>query len=197
VKSRFRTLLLVVGVLVLISVVFHDRILGALGAYLVQADPPRKADVALVLGGDGWGHRILAAAQLEREGYVPKVIVSGSDGAYGKFECDLAIPFAVNHGYPEAYFVHLEHHARSTVAEAQTALAEIRRLGYKRVAVVTSNYHTRRAGAIFRRLAPDLTILMVAAPDENFTADGWWHNREGRKTFLVESEKTVANWFGI
>jgi uncharacterized SAM-binding protein YcdF (DUF218 family) len=91
----------------------------------------------------------------------------------------------------------LEHSARSTRAEAQVALPEIRRLGYKRVVVVTSNFHTRRAGAIFRRLAPDLTILMMAAPDEFFTADGWWRNREGQKTFLTESEKTVANWFGI
>jgi uncharacterized SAM-binding protein YcdF (DUF218 family) len=181
----------------LIACVFHTRILSAMGAYLIHADPPQKADVALVLAGDSWGLRILTAAQLERDGYVPKVIVSGPDGSYGNHECDLAIPFAVKHGYPESYFVHLEHSARSTMAEAQNVLPEIRRLGYKRVAVVTSNYHTRRAGAIFRRLAPDLTILMVAAPDEYFTADGWWRSRESQKTFLTESEKTVANWFGI
>ena len=80
-KSRFRTLLLVVGVLLLLSAIFYARILAALGAYLVQTDPLQKADVALVLAGDGWGHRILTAAQLERDGYVPKVIVSGTDGA--------------------------------------------------------------------------------------------------------------------
>jgi uncharacterized SAM-binding protein YcdF (DUF218 family) len=178
-------------------VVLRAQILGALGAYLVQAGPAQKADAALVLAGDGWGNRMLTASQLARDGFVPRVLVSGPNGAYGLHECDLAIPFAVKRGYPESYFVHMEHSARSTVAEAQAVLPVIRQMGIKRLIVVTSNFHTRRAGAIFRKAAPDLTILIVAAPDENFTADGWWHNREGQKTFLVEWEKTFANWAGL
>jgi uncharacterized SAM-binding protein YcdF (DUF218 family) len=179
------------------ATLLHTQILSALGGYLVQAGPPEKADAALVLAGDGWGHRILTAAQLVRDGFVPKVLVSGPDGLYGVNECDLAIPFAVKHGYPESYFVHLENSARSTKAEAQAVLPVIRRMGFKRVIVVSSNYHTHRAGAIFRTLAPDLTILLVAAPDENFTVNGWWHSREGQKAFLVEWQKTVANWMGL
>jgi uncharacterized SAM-binding protein YcdF (DUF218 family) len=197
VKFRLRAALLVLGGLLLVAVVFHARILGAMGAYLVHADSPQKADVALVLAGDNSGHRILTGAQLARDGYVPKVIVSGPYGVYGQYECDLAIPFAVKKGFPEAYFLHWEHKARSTLAEAQAVLPEVRRMGYKRVLLVTSDFHTRRAGKIFRSLAPDLTILVVAAPDEYFTPDGWWHNREGQKTFLTEWEKTVANGFGI
>ena len=189
-------MLLLAG-LVLIAVALHAQILGALGAYLVQAGPPQKADAALVLAGDGWGYRVLTAAQLARDGFVPKVLVSGPDGTYGLHECDLAIPFAVKQGYPESYFVHMENSARSTVAEAQAVLPVIRRMGIQRLIVVTSNYHTRRAGAIYRKLAPDVAILVVAALDENFTANGWWHSREGQKTFVVEWEKTVANWLGL
>jgi uncharacterized SAM-binding protein YcdF (DUF218 family) len=185
------------AVLLAIAGIFHTQILSALGGYLVHVDPPQPADAALVLAGDGWGHRILTAAQLVRDGYVPKVLVSGPDGAYGNHECDLAIPFAVRHGYPESYFEHLEHNGRSTLEEAHAVLIEVRREGLKRILVVTSNYHTRRAGRIFRSLAPDLTILVVGAPDEYFTPDGWWHNREGQKIFLTEWEKTVANWVGI
>ena len=192
-----RSGLLLLAALVVIAAIFHTQILSALGGYLVQAEPPQKADAALVLAGDSWGNRILTGAQLVRDGYVPKVLVSGPDGAYGNYESDLAIPFAVKHGYPESYFVHLEHHGRSTVAEAQAVLVAIRRMGVKRLIVVTSNFHTRRAGRIFRAQAPDLTILMVAAPDQYFTPDGWWHNREGQKTFLEEWEKTVANWLGM
>jgi uncharacterized SAM-binding protein YcdF (DUF218 family) len=188
---------LLLAALVLIAGIIHTQILSALGGYLVQAVPPHPADAALVLAGDGWGHRILTAAQLVRDGYVPKVLVSGPDGSYGNHECDLAIPFAVRHGNPELYFVHVEHEGRSTLEEAHAVLIEVRREGLKRILVVTSNYHTRRAGRIFRSLAPDLTILMVAAPDEYFTPDGWWHNREGQKIFLTEWEKTVANWVGI
>lgn len=195
-KPKLRTAL-ATGVIVLAGIVWHARILTAVGALLVYADPPQKADVAIVLAGDGWGHRILTAAQLERDGLIPKVIVSGTDGAYGNYECDLAIPFAVRHGYPESYFMHMEHHARSTLEEAQAVVPELRRLGYKRVIVVTSDFHTRRSRRIFQKLAPDLTILMRAAPDEFFTIDGWWRNREAQKTLLTEYEKTVANWLGI
>ena len=196
-SRRLRTGALLLAALVLIAVILHARILSGLGAYLVQAGPPQKADAALVLAGDGWGNRILTAAQLTRDGFVPKVLVSGPDGAYGLHECDLAIPFAVKHGYPASYFVHMENSARSTVAEAQAILPVIRQMGLGRIIVVTSNFHTRRAGAIYRKLAPDLTILVVAAPDVSFTPNGWWHHREGQKTFVVEWEKTVANWIGL
>jgi uncharacterized SAM-binding protein YcdF (DUF218 family) len=62
---------------------------------------------------------------------------------------------------------------------------------------VTSNYHTRRAGRIFRSKAPDLEIHMIAAPDRDFTPDGWWKTRQGQKVFLDEWIKTVATWFGL
>jgi uncharacterized SAM-binding protein YcdF (DUF218 family) len=180
-----------------ILVVFHSQILGALGGYLVHQDPPQKADAVLVLAGDGWGDRILTAAQLVRDGYAPKVLVSGPDGAYGLHESDLAIPFAVKHGYPQSYFVAAVHTGRSTRAEAVELMPEIRREGIRRMLLVTSNFHTRRAGRIFREVAPDLTILVVGAPDRNYTPDGWWHNREGQKTFVTEWEKTIASWLGI
>jgi hypothetical protein len=40
-------------------------------------------------------------------------------------------------------------------------------------------------------------MRVVAAPDDYFSADGWWRNREGRKVFLVEWLKTVANLLGM
>ena len=63
--------------------------------------------------------------------------------------------------------------------------------------LVTNLYHTRRAAGLFRAIAPDLTFIVVAAPDRYFTSAGWWHDREARKTFLVEWLKTVAGWFKI
>lgn len=195
-KARARRWPFVLALVVIVAI-FHSQILAALGGYLVHEDPPQKADAALVLAGDGWGDRILTAAQLVRDGYTPKVLVSGPDGVYGLRESDLAIPFAVKHGYPESYFVPINHSGRSTRAEAVALMPEIRRQGIRRLVVVTSNFHTRRAGRIFRGLAPDLTILVVGAPDRNYTPGGWWHNREGQKIFVTEWEKTIANWFGI
>ena len=68
---------------------------------LVRSDPPAQADLAVVLGGDGGGFRILTAGQLVRDGFVPAALISGPTGNFGVAECDLAIPFAAARGYPE------------------------------------------------------------------------------------------------
>jgi uncharacterized SAM-binding protein YcdF (DUF218 family) len=193
VKLIRRTALVLAAAFILIFFLFAPA-MAALGGYLVKAGPPQKADIIVVLAGDGFGHRILTAAELAREGYAPKVLVSGPDGSYGEHECDLAIPFAVKAGYPESMFVHFEHRARSTTEEIQLMVPKLRAMGVKRVLLVTSDYHTRRSGKIFHRIAPDIEVFVVAAPDEYFKADRWWKDREGRKSFLYEWMKTVAEY---
>jgi uncharacterized SAM-binding protein YcdF (DUF218 family) len=171
--------------------------MAALGGYLVRSESPGSADMIVVLAGDFSGNRILKAGDLVKQGYAPKALVSGTSGEYGLHETDLAIPFAVRHGYPESYFVAFPNDARSTREEASDVLADLDQRHAHRIDIVTSDYHTRRAGNIYRALAPGLEIHMVAAPDLNFSPDGWWKNREGRKTFLLEWMKTVSSWFGM
>jgi uncharacterized SAM-binding protein YcdF (DUF218 family) len=197
VKRFFGILALLLAAAIVLGFLFRNALLTGLGSYLVNVDPPGKADIALVLAGDYEGNRILKAAQLARQGYVPKILVSGPSGMYGYHECDLAIPFAVKAGYPESYFAHLENDARSTQAEARDAIVRLRQLGVHKVLLVTSDYHTRRAGKIYRTGAPELQFIVVAAPDKSFTANGWWHNRQGEKIAFNEWLKTLTEPFGI
>ena len=192
-----KTILLCLAASLAAAIALHQVLLAGLGACLVHADPPRKADLVLVLGGDPNGSRILKASELVKLGFAPRIVVSGPSGFYDNYECDLEIPFAERRGFPESYVVHFEHHAHSTFEEARVTTPEIRRLGAKSVLLVTSDYHTRRAGRIFRRVAPDLNFIVIAAPDEFFSPAGWWKNREGRKTCFIEWLKTVSQWFGI
>jgi uncharacterized SAM-binding protein YcdF (DUF218 family) len=196
VNSRFRWVLFP-AVLILLAVATHPYWLSALGGYLIHDEAARPADIIVVLAGDYFGNRILTAADLVRHGLAPKALVSGPGELFGQYESDLAIAFAVRHGFPESYFVSFPNDAKSTAAEADVVIPELRRLNAHRVEIVTSNFHTRRAGNIYRSRARDLEFHLTSAPDPYFSAGGWWKNREGRKTFLVEWEKTVANWFGI
>jgi uncharacterized SAM-binding protein YcdF (DUF218 family) len=175
----------------------HSWWLTAFGRLLVRDEPPARADIAVVLAGDYYGNRIVRAAELVKQGYVPKVLVSGPNMLYGSYECDLEIPFAVRHGYPESWFIRAPNEARSTREEAAAILPDLRRRGVHRYLLVTSNYHTARAARIYRAASPDLDMRVVAAPDESFRPDGWWHNREGQKTFFFEWSKTVANLLGM
>jgi len=197
VKSAFRTVALALLAVLVLALVFHNAILAGLDSFLVKAEAPEKADIALVLAGDGEGNRILAAAQLARRGFISRVLVSGPSGIYGYHECDLAIPFAVKAGYPESYFLHFENDARSTKEEARDTVARLRQLGVHKVLLVTSDYHTRRAGKIYHAEAPDLQFVVVAAPDTSFTPDGWWHSRQGEKIAFNEWVKTLTEPFGI
>lgn len=163
----------------------------------MRAEAPVPADIVVVLAGDFSGNRVLLGGDLVRRGLASKALVSGPSGAYGFNESDLAIQFAVHHGYPESYFINLPNHSRSTKSEADDVLGELKKRNARRIDIVTSNFHTRRAGNIYRAKAPDLEIHMVAAPDLYFTPDGWWKDRDARKTFLIEWMKTVATWLGM
>lgn len=153
-KRALRITGLALASAVLLAALFHTQALKALGAYLERDSPPAQADVAFVLGGDAYGRRILTGANLVRQGYVPQAVISGPAGYYGSYECDLAIPFAVKAGYPASYFLRFPNDAHSTREEAAEAAVEFHKLGVRRVLLVTSNYHTRRAGTLFERLRP-------------------------------------------
>ncbi len=174
--------------------------LRPIGAALIHDDPPAKADLAIVLAGDPWGHRILKAAELARQGFVPVVLVSGPD-VYGVHESDLAIAFAVRQGYSPGLFAGVPNSALSTREEARVMLQEAQRRNARSFLLVTSDYHTARAGRIYRAAerqmggGPDFRV--VAAPDEHFGAGIWWTSREGWKIAFTEWCKTIATAAGM
>jgi uncharacterized SAM-binding protein YcdF (DUF218 family) len=198
-RPRFFLLFLVV--LLVVSFLARSWWLPAVGYALIHDDGPGKADIAVVLAGDSRGHRIIRAAELVRDGYVPIVLVSGPQGSYGFHESDLAIRYIENRGFPAEWFVALPHEALSTREEAAIILPELRRRNVKRFLLVTSNYHSARARRIFlaaeRANGGGPEIRVVAAPDHFFAPDSWWHTRESQKIVFFEWSKTVATAFGM
>jgi uncharacterized SAM-binding protein YcdF (DUF218 family) len=175
--------------------------LRAVGGALVHDDGPAKADIAVVLGGDYWGNRILTAAGLVRAGYVRAVLVSGPPGFYGVNECDAAIRFAIGKGYPAQWFIPAPHSALNTRDESRALLEDLRRRNVHSFLLVTSDYHTARSRRLFlaaeRAMGGGPAMRVVAAPDQFFTAGAWWRNREGCKTAFMEWFKTITGVAGI
>jgi hypothetical protein len=132
---------------------------------------------------------------------VQAVLVSGPPGFYDFHECDIAIPFAVRHGYPEQWFIHFPNPALSTREEAAAILPELQRRGIHSYLLVTSDYHTARAARIFASAERDArsgrVFRAVAAPDEFFRAGSWWRIRQSQKIFFDEWCKTFANVIGL
>jgi uncharacterized SAM-binding protein YcdF (DUF218 family) len=185
------------GVLLAAAVLLHAQWLPLVASFLVKTDPVEAADAIFVLGGDHFGDRITHAALLARQGFAPKVYVSGPAGVFDRFESELAIEFAEKHGFKNVSFVPLPNHCTSTRDEAEQYMPEFRRLGFKKVLVVTSNFHTRRAGKILRAVASEPTIVMVAAPTREFHPEDWWRRRQDQKNLFLEWTKTLAAWIGL
>ena len=193
-RALLRVLIIFVALILAIAVL-REPLLRAAGNALVESDSPKKADLAVVLAGDGWGNRVRMGGQMVRDGYVPVALVSGPPGAYGFHECDLAIPFAVREGFPESYFKHEESEVTSTAEEAAYFKAHIAEA--HSILLITSNYHTRRAAKLFRQAMPGVEVTVIASRDHDFDPTNWWQNRQARKVFLYEWMKTVATVFGL
>jgi uncharacterized SAM-binding protein YcdF (DUF218 family) len=176
----------------------HGFVLSGLGDALVRSEQPASADAIVVLAGDSRGYRITKACELLQAGHAPVALISGPMDIYGKNEADLAIGYAVARGCPAQKLEAVVIDALSTDEEADEFAPVLQRRGVHSLLLVTSNYHTARAGRIFAgRLGSGVQVKVVAAPDKYFTPDGWWKNREGRKTAFFEFTKTVAGWAGL
>ena len=188
--------LLLLAVSVLCVWLFRVQLLTGAAEALIENDGAHKAEAAVVLGGDGFGTRIIKAAQLAQAGYVPYVLVSGP--VYlNRHECDYTIQYAKDEGYPASLFRPLPTEADSTRSEAAYAGRYLRSHAIHHILLITSNYHTRRAAYLMRRQNPDLRVEVVSAPDPYFSPATWWQTRTGQKTFALEWAKVITSRLGM
>jgi uncharacterized SAM-binding protein YcdF (DUF218 family) len=165
--------------------------------FLIDQQPPRKADAILVLAGDWTGARVLKAVELLGEGYAPVAYLSGPTDLYGRNEGELGLEYAVSKGAQAARFRIIHEPSSSTREEARVLWPHLQQQGIRHFLVVTSDFHTRRAARSYRRVVRDAEFTMVASPGPNFDPKSWWKHREGRKVVFYEWTKTVADWLGL
>ena len=163
----------------------------------VVDEPLEHADALVVLSDDNfYADRASHAAQLFREGVAPTVVASGrrlrpNAGISELMEHDL-----VERGVPKEKILRLSHDADSTREEAASLAKLAEERHWKGIVVVTSNYHTRRARYIFKRVFPaGITVRVASARDGSFDPERWWEKRESIKLFGRElAGMVVAMW---
>jgi uncharacterized SAM-binding protein YcdF (DUF218 family) len=176
----------------LFAIVRWQATLAYFGSFLVYSEAPQPADLILVLAGDFYGPRVTKAAELAKQGYAPKVLISGTP-YQGRPEGELAIAFLSKQGYRSDWFESFGHHARSTIEEALVLRPELKRRGVKRVILVTSGFHSRRAALVLWLICSGIHFISVPATDSFYQADQWWKNRGSRKLFFSEWSKIVGS----
>ena len=193
---RFIFLVAFVAGLLLLYLV-RQPLLRLVGWFWVVDEPAERADAILVLGDDNYtADRAAHAAELYREGLAPRVVASGR---LLRPSAGLAEIIARNleaHGVPSWSVVPFSSRAANTREEAEALRDLVVHRGWKKVLVVTSNYHTRRVRFIYGRVFPvGVTVRVSAAEDSEFDPARWWETRLGLKLFFNELlGYVVARW---
>jgi DUF218 domain len=167
------------------------------GQFWVVDDPAAPSDALIVLGDDNYAaDRAFHAAELYRGGVAPVVVACGR-----MLRQNVSIAEVMEHdlesfGVPATSIMKLTHRAENTREEAVEAAQLIKTRGWKRVLVVTSNYHARRTRFIYGRILPSTVNLRVSgARDSEFDPSRWWQTRQGQKLFMTElAGYVVARW---
>lgn len=167
------------------------------GNFWVVDDGPAASDAIVILGDDNYeGDRANRAAEVLKQGWAPRIIASGRYLRPYASIAQLEQRDLLERGVPATAIVLLQHRAGNTRDEGEAIGQFISARGWKRILVVTSNYHTRRARYILARVLPAGTVLRVlSAPDVDYDPNAWWRTREGTKKFFHESVgMIVAMW---
>jgi uncharacterized SAM-binding protein YcdF (DUF218 family) len=162
------------------------------GSQLV-INKPEKSDAIVVLAGSTPDERYWRGMELLRAGYGNHLFLDAVSGVnYGHSLIDLAREFVARTAGPDAARVSVcPVNGDSTKDEAPQVAYCLSRLQPQphSVILVSDDYHTRRALAIFRKLAPQYSYSAAASNNPFAYGSPWWRHREWAKTYLTETEK--------
>jgi len=180
---------------------------GFLGHQLVRDDHPVAADAAVVLGGDVH-KRAPHALRLYQHGVVPVILAVGGTSDQGPLaEAQKTAKIMRAGGVPESALIIVGHDEPSTVDEARAIARVAAQQHWTTLIVVTSPYHTWRAGKLVEAAVDDraegdavdgnVKIMLSPSPDDPFDPDHWWQDPRQRRQVRNEYGKALLWWLGI
>jgi uncharacterized SAM-binding protein YcdF (DUF218 family) len=199
-RQRFRLFLWII--LAALLAIFAPLVWG--GRILISEDPlPQHAGGAVVLQGSFLGERarLAGAVVLLQQGIAERVLLSVPRESYWGQPISPMVESYIARNYGEEVanridFCESGADVDSTSDEAATLAECIRERGWRSVVLVTSDYHTRRAGIIWRKTIRrrhlDVQLSVHGVIDPEFRSAGWWHDRRSAKTWFLEFTKLCS-----
>lgn len=182
--------------------VFRTPLLTKAGRWLNVSSPITKpVDDVVVLGGNP-GTRPFVAAAMVRSGYarqilIPQVVDSGDviDGIIPP-EHEIVRQVLLRSGVSGDAIAILPVVADSTDREARCVASYLAAHPQRTVAIVTSDFHTRRTRLLFMRACRNdaSRLVVIGAPTDYFTAADWWRVEAGFIVYTNEFLKLAKVW---
>jgi uncharacterized SAM-binding protein YcdF (DUF218 family) len=158
----------------------------------------------MVLGGGATTRPFVAAAIMHagfaRRALVPRV--ADSDEVRNGIipaEHDLIRKALLSSGIDREAIIVLEGNIDSTEREAAVLAQFLEEHPGARVAVVTSDFHTRRARLLFSRACQTRakSLFVVGAPTDDYAASNWWQFANGFEAYVSEYLKLARTYASI
>ena len=173
---------LVTGLLA--AAVFHaGRFLAA------PASAPTKADVLVVLGGDG-GDRVLTAVLDYARGFGTYVLVTGLEGGPPQVRpayLHWRIQFLLDAGVPRDRIL-FDVESSNSWEEAVNTRRLMEAKGWRRVLVISDPTHMRRLSWAWNKAfaGSGLEYSLVATTPASWKADEWWRDERNGAAVIME-----------
>jgi uncharacterized SAM-binding protein YcdF (DUF218 family) len=181
--TKFKIVLIAAGFFIVIIFAV------ACGQFLV-VNEPRQSDVIVVLAGET-DRRLIRGLEILDQGYASRLFldVPAREKIYGREVADLAQKYVES--LPEASRITIcPIYALSTRSETQDVSRCLQGTGARKILLVTSDFHTRRALSIFTHVSPADYSVAAASDPREFGAR-WWKHRQWAKTNLTEWAKLM------
>src|SRR5215468_2606595 len=189
--------LLFLALLCLAVYLARHPLLRFAGEELIVEDTLEKSDAIILLSDDNfYADRATRAAELYRQNLAPIVVASGVRLRPYAGIAELMTHDLIERGVPKDRIIPFPQDADNTREEAEALKTLVAQKGWKSLIVVTSNFHTRRAGYIFRKVFPTgIRIEVASARDADFDPSNWYEHRRAVKRFEHELLGLfVAHW---
>ncbi len=200
--ARRRTVEGLVAVAVVYALVFYTPLLWWAASPLQKSDAPQPADAVVVFAGGvgesgkaGGGHleRLKQAVDLYKAGYAPSLILS-SGYVFSFKEAEVMRALAIDQGVP-ADRILLEEQATNTRENVTFTNNILRERQWKRILLVSSPYHMRRATMVWHQAAPDVTVIPTPPFSSQFYEHGVGASLEQVRGIIWEYAALVSYWW--
>ena len=201
-RARQRSAELVVGVVTVYALLFQTPFVWMVASPLKVEQPPVPADCIVVFAGGvgesgkaggGYQDRVKQAVDLYRAGYASRLIFS-SGFVFAFQEAEVMRALAVDSGVP-ASAIELETRAANTYQNVVFSDRILGSHGWRRILLVSSPYHMRRALMTWRKLVPDVSVVPTPVPASQFYAHDRGASLDQIRGIAQEYAAIVIYWW--
>ena len=200
--ARRRTAQTMLGAAAVYLLLFQTPALWWVAAPLQLSAPAQTADAIVVFAGGvgesgkagvGVQERVGQAVNLYRAGHAPKLIFS-SGYVFTLREAEVMKAIAVSNGVP-ADAILLEEQAANTHQNVTFTRQLLDQHQWRRILLVSSPYHMRRAVWTWHKLAPAIEVVPTPVPESQFYTHEWGASLEQIRGIAHEYAALASYWW--